>query len=109
MEFCPYCKRYMLRAPSSADAKVMFSCEICAHKKEGLPEDTLWFEEAKVREEERFTTILERASHDLAGKTVPFACECGRQYMTMVRIGKSATTLYVCECGIKLNAEMKKI
>ena len=91
------------------DTKVVFTCEICHLHKDGLAEDTLWFEAANVREDERFQMVLERASHDPAGKTVPIECECGRQYMTLVRVGKAATTLYVCECGAKRDFEMKKI
>ena len=109
MEFCPNCKRYMPRATSTGDTGVVFTCEICHFHKDGLPEDTLWFEAANVREDERFQLVLERASHDLAGKNVPIECECGRQYMTLVRVGKAATTLYVCECGAKRDAEEKKI
>lgn len=100
MEFCPTCKRIMPRM-ASADAKIVFECEICHFRKDGLPEDTLWFEEASVHEEERFQMYLERASHDLAGKTVPITCKCGRQYMTLVRIGKTASAIYVCECGAR--------
>jgi hypothetical protein len=110
MEFCANCKRFMPRSTMPGEAKVVFTCEICpTSRKEGLPEDTLWTETASVREDERFRVILERASHDLAGKTVPIACECGRQYMTLVRIGKAATTLYVCECGAKRNFLLEKI
>jgi hypothetical protein len=101
MEFCSTCnQRYMPRLPS-AEAKVVYMCEICHKMKDGLPEDTLWYEEARVKEDERFGMYLERASHDLAGKTVPIECECGRQYMTLVRIGKAANALYVCECGAR--------
>lgn len=116
MEFCHACnQRYMPRL-TSTDAKVVFECEICHRRINGLPEDTLWYEEARVKEDERFQMYLERAGHDLAGKTVayedisgtssakPIACSCGRQYMTLVRVGKSANTLYVCECGIVINA-----
>lgn len=88
---------------------VGFVCEICHTRKEGLAEDTLWVEATNVREDERFQMVLERASHDFAGKTVPIECECGRKYMTLVRIGKSAITLYVCECGAKRDFELKKI
>lgn len=99
MEFCPNCKRYMPRI-ATANAKVIFECEICHVRKEGQPEDTLWFEEARIKEDERFQMYLSRASHDLAGKTVQILCDkCGRQYMTLVRIGKAANALYVCECG----------
>jgi predicted RNA-binding Zn-ribbon protein involved in translation (DUF1610 family) len=95
---------------ASGDARVIFTCEICAATKDGLPEDTLWFEAASVREDERFQMVLERACHDPAGKTVPVACDdCGRQYMTLVRVGRAATTLYVCECGARKDAEMQKI
>lgn len=92
---------------ASADAKVTFECEICHVHKDGQPEDTLWYEEARVREDERFQMYLERAGHDLAGKTVPVYCStCGRQYMTLVRIGKSANALYVCECGNRQAIEL---
>jgi formylmethanofuran dehydrogenase subunit E len=94
---------------TSGNAKIVFTCLICKVTKEGLPEDTQWFEEANVREDERFQVVLERASHDPAGKTVSIECECGRQYMTLVRVGKSATTMYVCECGIRRDFAMKKI
>lgn len=87
---------------STGEAKVFFVCEICHFRKDGLAEDTLWFEAANVREDERFQTVLERASHDPASKTIAIDCpSCGRKFMTMVRIGKAQTTLYVCVCGAK--------
>jgi DNA-directed RNA polymerase subunit M/transcription elongation factor TFIIS len=110
MEFCPNCKRHMPRATSASDASVVFECEICHYHKKGLAEDTLWFEKTNVHEDEKFQTILDRASRDPAGQTVAIACEeCGLQYMTLVRFGKAATTQYVCECGARLDFERKKI
>lgn len=100
MEFCPTCGVYMKKMTSSGDAKIVFVCDICHFHKDGLAEDTLWHEATAVREDERFQTVLERASHDPAGKTVPITCAaCGREYMTMVRIGKAQKTLYTCVCG----------
>jgi DNA-directed RNA polymerase subunit M/transcription elongation factor TFIIS len=102
MEFCPACKAYMKRDVASGDATVhvVFVCQICGNKKEGVDSDTLWFGGSSEEGAERSEIIIERASHDLAGKHVSFDCECGRKYATLVRIGKSAITRYVCKCGV---------
>lgn len=117
MEFCPSCNVYMARsvatgarAESDTEAaatqaiRVVFACPICAIKKDGVDSDTLWYSGASEEGVERSEIIVERASHDLAGKHVLFDCECGRSYATLVRIGKSAVTRYVCECGIVRNS-----
>jgi hypothetical protein len=76
----------------------------------GTAEDSLWSEATTVREDERYQMIIERAPYDPAGKTVPVECPaCGLQYMSLVRIGVSATTLYTCSCGVLLDSSMKKI
>ncbi len=110
MEFCPNCNRRYIPKRPGTDGTVAFVCDTCGESKAGTADDTLWFEDAKVGETERFQMIIERAPFDLAGQTMPIECdECGRQYMTLVRFGKSAITLYVCKCGARRDHTMKKI
>ena len=103
MEFCPTCGVYMPRI-AAADAKIEFACPVCGLKKVGIAEDTLWYGDTAVDGLEQSKIILERASRDLAGLTVPFDCACGRTYITLVRVGKTLTTKYVCECGAIYNS-----
>jgi hypothetical protein len=103
MEFCPACGVYMPRI-AATDAKIEFVCPVCGLKKNGIAEDTLWYGDSSIDGLEQSKIIIERASHDLAGLTVPFDCACGRTYITLVRIGKTLITKYICECGANYNS-----
>lgn len=98
MEFCRDCGSYMHK--SLLGDRVVFQCEQCQQQRDGSAADTLWLEDADVRESERFSIVLERAPHDPAAKTVPISCaKCGLQYMILARVGKAMRTKLVCECG----------
>lgn len=100
MEFCTLCLGFMTKK-YEPPAKVTFACPRCAGSRpEGSPLDTLAYDITTIADEQIYRTLIQRAPFDLAAKTVLYDCgKCGRRYVSLVRIGTSASTIYVCECG----------
>lgn len=100
MEFCAICAGFMEKK-YEPPAKVVFVCPRCQGKpRDGSSLDTLAYDHSAIADEQSHRVLIQRMPFDLASKNVPFDCaKCGRRYVSLVRIGASATTLYVCECG----------
>ncbi len=99
MEFCPACRVTMDKG-FAHEGKVQYFCPKCGLLKPGKPSDTMIYESADLVDEMKYGVTIERMSHDLAAKTVPFECPaCGRLYVSMIRYGQSASIAYACECG----------
>jgi len=99
MKFCELCGSYMTKH-AGADGAINFECPHCANVVQGTAEDTLWFSGSTIASIGTNPLIIERACFDLAGKTVPFDCECGLPYISLVREQRTMQTIYVCKCGI---------
>ncbi|MCK9607794.1 MAG: hypothetical protein M0R33_15230 [Methylomonas sp.] len=87
---------------STIGDRIEFDCPRCKVKVDGTDADTL-MSTTLVGDRETddlFRTMKERAPFDRANYSVEKACaHCGRQYMTIIRIGTAERVAYLCACG----------
>ncbi len=85
---------------TTIEGNIEFRC-ICENVILGGVEDTLMDEGSlEARESaDKYDIALKSATRDRAAYIVKYDCECGLDYMTLVRYGPNKTTEYRCECG----------
>jgi DNA-directed RNA polymerase subunit M/transcription elongation factor TFIIS len=99
MRFCEDCGRSMRR--ETATGAVVFRC-YCGRAEKGAPEDARLASLVMGSTEttEMFRRLIDSAPHDRVNQQMRRLCRgCGRDYMTLVRVGESETTIYKCQCG----------
>lgn len=103
MNFCAQCfsttDKEILR-----DNKIVFKCPVCSYTVAGGPDDSLLYEDFLGASEstQKHEVFIENSAFDPVGCTVTRDCpQCGLDFMTMVRVGSSETTIYTCTCGYR--------
>ena len=99
MRICDSCGKSMKR--ETRTGKIMFIC-VCGETVEGTNKDiqisTGVIGGGETRE--MYRLLLRNAAHDPVNQLVKRDCkECGRDYMTQVRIGAQEVVVYLCKCG----------
>lgn len=97
--YCPECERVMERDTSSG--AVAFRC-YCGVTRAGAPVDALIGEFVLNTGEttQMYRRLIESAAHGRVNKKVMRDCpECGRDYMTQIRVGKNELVIWKCVCG----------
>lgn len=88
---------------TSTTGLIKYTCR-CQYPLDGVPDDTLMAEGYLETEESnlKYEAFVESAPFDPAANIVMLDCpQCGLNYLTMVRIGISEMTMYVCTCGYR--------
>lgn len=101
MEFCKICEKKMKKYVGK---QIEFVCE-CQNRKDGTPDDTLMYEEyfGVVGSSFRHEVFVANSPFDAAGYKVNKDCpQCGLDFMTMIRVGETANTIYTCLCGHRM-------
>lgn len=112
MKFCPVCARVMLRDTSGST--VAFKCLVCQTAVDGTDEDAR-IGGAVVGQAETammYDTVIRVSPFDRVNQQVLRSCEgCGRDYMTLIRVGSAEAIYFTCVCGALLTgaeAEAKR-
>lgn len=104
MRFCDICDSVMSKN-TSATGQIVFQCR-CLNSAEGAPEDTLMASgtmEGDATDRTVHDTFIDNAPFDPAATVVLRDCpQCGLNFLTMIRIGESETTVYSCSCGYRI-------
>ena len=105
MRFCPRCQSVLSKTTAAtAGTGIVFLCRVCLMDPPGGPDDTL-MAEGHIEMEERIdkhSAFIEQSPFDPAANIVFKECpQCRLDYMTMVRVGDSAITVYTCTCGYR--------
>ena len=98
MKFCSVCGS--LCRKTIQDGDLVFSC-VCMNKEDVHPKDTLITSGiiASSQDLSKHVVLVENSSHDYARKLVRRKCKCGRDSMTLTRIGDDNNIIYTCVCG----------
>jgi len=111
MKICPDCQLSMARV--IMQGKVYFQC-VCSKLVPGTRADTLIQNE--LHQAQEVTAMNDRlignAAYDRVNQQVMKDCpgECGRDYMTQLRIGQREVVVHVCPCGYRSDqAEQEKV
>lgn len=99
MRFCDNCGRSMRRDLSSG--AVVFRC-VCGTEEAGAPEDARISGAVLGAGEtaEKFQLLIRDAAFDRTNQQVLRDCpDCGRDYMTQIRVGENEVIIYKCRCG----------
>ena len=112
MRFCPQCESVMTKS-TTATGSIVFHCR-CQYMIEGNPDDTLMAEGFLETSQGnlKHDVFIENAPFDAAANIVLKDCpQCGLNFMTMIRIGISETTMYTCSCNYQATHDnyMKEI
>ncbi|QYB17512.1 hypothetical protein PV-S19_0148 [Pacmanvirus S19] len=102
MRFCPQCSSVMTKS-TSVTGSIVFQC-VCRLIIEGQDDDSLMAQgfletaESNLKHE----VFIENSPYDPAANVVLKDCpQCGLNFMVMVRIGVTETTMFSCRCGFK--------
>lgn len=99
MRFCQDCGHAMQR--ETVSGAVEFRC-YCGRLEKGAPEDARIASAVLGNAEtaEMFRRLIDAAAFDRVNQQMRRWCrDCGRDYMTLVRVGESETVIYKCQCG----------
>jgi DNA-directed RNA polymerase subunit M/transcription elongation factor TFIIS len=100
MRFCPTCDSVMARSASAG--YIIFKCR-CGAEMKGDPEDARVSGAlvGAVETPELFGRLISGAASDRVNQLVlkPPCVECGLDYQTQIRLGKSEVVIYRCKCG----------
>ena len=101
MKFCSSCNRAIKKR--IVMGAVVFNC-VCGNSEESKPEDvlisniTLNYTETT----EMYNNLIELAPFDRTTQLIKFDCpNCGRDYVSQIRVGTSEIIVYRCKCGYK--------
>ena len=100
MRFCDQCDSVMSKNTTPAGA-ILFTCK-CQWAVLGGKDDTLMPEEYFENSEsnEKHEVFIENSPFDPAGNIVMRDCpNCSLNFLTMIRVGITETTMYSCTCG----------
>lgn len=98
IQFCPICNSRMTKSTTAAG--IIYVC-ICQHTVAGTAEDSLMSEQRSNTSESdiKYEQLIANSANDPAGYKVSALCECGVDFMTLVRYGEQEKIIYVCTCG----------
>jgi len=99
MKFCSKCNRAIKK--KILLGSVIFKC-FCGHIEESNPEDVLISNITITNTEtpEMYDNLIRLAPFDRTNQLVEKNCpNCGRNYMTQIRIGSVEIIVYSCRCG----------
>ena len=97
-----------MRKTTTDSGRIIFQCKACSHLEEGDADDTLMAEIFldTTRDDLKHAVFVENAPHDLAGNKQMMDCgNCGRNYLTMIRIGVNEKPMFSCPCGYRASVE----
>jgi hypothetical protein len=83
-----------------ATGEIIFQCR--CQQLPGGPDDTLMLEGFLETNEaaQKHAVFIENSSHDPAANIIMRDCpKCGLNFLTLIRVGISETTMYSCSCG----------
>ena len=109
MSFCPKCDRAMVRA--TATGAVQWHCTACGEVVDG----TLW--DARVGGSvagagetlDVYQRLIRAAPFDRVNMLVKRDCpDCGRDYMTQLRLGEDEVIIFACKCGHTAKGDAEK-
>jgi hypothetical protein len=108
MKFCPKCDRAMVRGTPLG--KLEFRCPVCSEVVEGSEWDArvgggvLGSGEVK----DIYDSIIGVSAFDRTNQLVAKDCtECGRDYMTQLRVGEDEIIVHTCKCGARSDKKQK--
>lgn len=99
MRFCESCDLAMVRDTSSGS--VVFRCR-CGAEDPGAPEDAriVGADLGAAKTAESHRNLIHLAPLDRVCAQVRRDCpDCGRDYMTLVRVGEAEVVIFRCRCG----------
>lgn len=102
MKFCTECESVMTKN-TTAIGQIVYTCR-CQLVEEGKPDDTLMAEGylESARNDSKHMVFIENAPFDNAGHIVLKDCpQCGLNFLTMIRVGLTETTIFTCSCGYR--------
>lgn len=99
MNFCKQCGSAMTKT-TTMQGNIIFTCR-CLLSYEAGADDTLMAEGTfDTNDAHKYNIFLEQAPLDQAANRVFADCPgCGLNFMTMIQVGDSLTTMYACDCG----------
>lgn len=101
MKFCSNCNRAIKKRITMG--VVVFKC-VCGYSEETKPEDVLISNITinSTETTEMYNNLIELAPFDRTTQLVKLDCpNCGRDYVSQIRVGTSEIIVYRCKCGYK--------
>lgn len=101
MKFCSKCNRSIKK--KIVLGSVLFKC-ICGNVEETKDEDVLISNITinSTETTEMYNNLIELAPFDRTTQLVKLYCpQCGRDYLSQIRVGTSEIIIYRCKCGYK--------
>jgi DNA-directed RNA polymerase subunit M/transcription elongation factor TFIIS len=101
MRFCKLCGSLMKKI--TTDNKIIFECR-CLETITGDAEDTLMFESLieSSNSNLKHDVFIDNSAFDPAANIVMKDCpRCSLNFMAMIRVGNSDTTIFTCRCGYR--------
>jgi DNA-directed RNA polymerase subunit M/transcription elongation factor TFIIS len=95
-KFCPNCRNQLeaLIRPS-----LPFYCRECDKENASTPKDTLVASFSKESYTSKFSELVRNAAKNpITKKTFKHCDKCGRDIMSLIRVGEDDKTLYRCIC-----------
>jgi DNA-directed RNA polymerase subunit M/transcription elongation factor TFIIS len=99
MKFCSICNRAIKK--TIKNGSVSFVC-VCGNIEKETPEDTLISSTAigSIEIASMYESLIESAPFDNTNQLVSKDCpNCGRDYLTQIRISSAEIIIYRCKCG----------
>lgn len=99
MVFCSLCQGAIPQQINNGE--IILKCQ-CGYVQETTDEDVLiqFDTKAVTSITELYDLFISYSSHDPTITRVHRVCKCGLDYMTQLRIGHNAITVWTCKCGI---------
>lgn len=101
MKFCKHCNRAIKKRILLG--QVVFKC-VCGNLEETKPDDVLISNITLNHTEttEMYNNLIELAPFDRTTQLINLDCpDCGRDYVSQIRVGTSEIIVYRCKCGYK--------
>lgn len=102
MRFCPQCQRALIRAPT--EEGIEHVCSVCGTRVPGTPMDARIGGSQAGGEQvaQLYKVPIRIAPFDPTTQQVAELCtNCGRDYMSLVRVGDQEIAILACKCGVR--------
>jgi len=102
MRFCPQCQRALIRAPT--EDGIEHVCSVCGTRVAGTPMDARIGGSQAGGEQvaQLYKVPIRIAPFDPTTQQVAELCtSCGRDYMSLVRVGDQEIAILACKCGVR--------
>lgn len=97
---CEQC-RNLLDAVTHGE-QLQFKCKPCNKVFPANPEDTLMASFTKYMEHDKYSDLIRGSAYDPTNKKINKKCKnCGKDYMSMLRLGEDELVVFVCTCEDK--------